>query len=170
MTRTIGRDIMSYLCGHKISAMPNKLMDSEDAAHRVRIFPCPECCKAAAVGSRARVFVNLQKISEEMSAIVLEVVDVYPLLAQMLMRDGYSPHGRSRDELHPGQSLAGTGEDSVLRKEFWFAASTEAAHMVALIDLVKDEVSWLEQYLPQPGAVLYLDFPSEPVHCLAVLP
>lgn len=151
---------MSYLCGHKVQFMPEKLIDSDDAACLVKMFPCPACCRATAANFQPELFVNLQKLSADMSAIVLEVVQAYPLLSQLLERDGYSRHGRSLDELHPGGSVSAAQKDSVLRKEFWFAASTEPAHVVALLDLVKCEVSWLEQYLIQADAVHYLDFPA----------
>lgn len=151
---------MTYLCGHQASFEHSKLF-SGDSDYAARAFPCPSCCRATALQAGAQVFVNMQKLSDEMSAIVLEVTDAYPLLERLLERDGYSHHGRSLDEFNPGQLISGSAEDQAWRKEYWFASNTEPGHVVALIGLVKEEVSWLEEYLPHPGSVHYLDFPPQ---------
>ena len=154
---------VEYLCGHKefpsceaLSSRANLYCDAES-------FPCPCCCKDSAQSLlvSTQVFVNMQYMSVEMSALVLEVVDAYPFLERILRRAGYAQKSPSRDELTPGDAVAFESSCMVWRKEFWFDVDTNPLHVIALIDVVKDEVAWLEGYLPQAQAVHYLDFPDK---------
>lgn len=100
----------------------------------------------------------MQQLPGAMSALVVEITQACQLLANLLELIGYVCREGSHDELHPG----GPPKDEqcpVWRKEYWFAAATHPFHMIALIDLVKDEVHWLETYLPESHAVHYLGFP-----------
>lgn len=100
----------------------------------------------------------MQQLPGAMSALVVEITQACQLLANLLELIGYVCREGSHDELNPG----GPPRDeqcAVWRKEYWFAAATHPFHMIALIDLVKDEVHWLETYLPGSDAVHYLGFP-----------
>ncbi len=133
----------------------------EDLYRAAEVFSCPVCCKesASALQLETQVFVNMQQLSDEMSALVLEVMHACRPLEDLLALTGYVRREGSRDELSPG-GLPGDGPHAVWRKEFWFAAATHPFHVIALIDLVKDEARWLETYLPESSAVNYLGFPA----------
>lgn len=156
--------VIEYKCGHKAFPTGEVLSSREGLYRDAECFPCPECCKKAAYSAshQTRVFVNMQRMSSEMSALVLEVADAYPFLEKILYQTGYSKKKSAQDELTLEGALCGEAAFMVWRKEFWFAVDTDPLHVVALVDLVKDEVSWLEGYLPHAQSVSYLSFATKP--------
>lgn len=154
--------VIKYLCGHQYPPDPDIHANREELYRAAESFPCPECCKGSArvLHIDTLVYVNMQSLSEEMSALVLEVTQCCPPLENLLALTGYSRRGRSLDELTPGGQVW-NDHHAVWRKEFWFAAATNPFHIIALIDLVKEEAHWLSHYLPGGAdAIRYLDFPQ----------
>lgn len=152
---------VTYLCGHKTIPELDLLASREELYRAAESFSCPACCRESAItlGMNTQVYVNMQSLSDDMSALVLEVTQCCPPLENLLALTGYARRARSLDELNPG----GKPKDerkAVWRKEFWFAAATNPFHVIALIELVKDEARWLQDYLLQPDAVHFLDFPE----------
>ncbi len=155
-----GLQVVKYGCGHPY------LTDRDSwvrLGHLYRIaepLACSECCKTSALklGIDTLIYVNMQRLSEKMSALVLEVTEVCPSLEALLLEADYCRHERSLDELNPGD-VTGGEPHAVWRKEFWFAADTDPLHVISLIDLVKDEARWLASYLPNPYPVRYFEFP-----------
>ncbi|SFN95120.1 hypothetical protein SAMN05660284_02595 [Formivibrio citricus] len=150
-----------YACGHKQVADSGLLARRGDLIDVASANPCTDCCRRIAeeAGAFPAVFVNVQRISDEMSAFVLELTEVYSPLDEILAQTGYARSARSLDELTPG-GVVDEYADSVWRKEFWFSLSTDPLHVLALMELVKEETGWLSGYLPDAGAVHYLDFPG----------
>lgn len=155
---------VEYLCGHKEFPSGDVLSSRAGLYCDAESFPCPCCCKDSAHSHllNTQVFVNMQCMSVDMSAFVLEIVDAYPFLEKILRRTGYAQKSPSLDELTLSDASASESSYMVWRKEFWFALDTHPLQVIALIDLVKDEVGWLEAYLPRAQAVHYLDFPGKP--------
>ncbi|MDR3412163.1 MAG: hypothetical protein P4L87_14665 [Formivibrio sp.] len=151
---------ITYRCGHEEFLEWSAMTSREDLYRAAEIFPCPGCCRLSANESQldTQVFVNMQQLSEGMSALVVEVTQVCVLLEELLALMGYVRREGSLDELHPGGAPRDE-QHAVWRKEFWFAAATSPFQVIALLDLVKDEARWLSNYLPEPNAVHYLGFP-----------
>lgn len=155
-----GLQVVRYGCGHQYLTDLDSWVKRNEWYRLAEPLACSECCKISAVelGINTQVYVNMQRLSEKMSALVLEVTEVCPLLEALLIASGYSRCGRSLDELSPG-GAAECGPYAVWRKEFWFAVDTDPLHVIALIDLVKEEARWLADYLPNPYPVRYFEFP-----------
>lgn len=153
--------IVKYQCGHECQADPELFSNREELYRAAESFPCPDCCRNSTLELQFDpvIYVNMQKLSHEMSALVLEVTQCCPSLENLLTLTGYTRRGRSLDELTPGGKPKNE-RHAVWRKEFWFAASTNPFHVIALTDLVKDEARWLATYLPAEDPVRYLDFPD----------
>lgn len=152
---------LQYVCGHRQLADTGFLDRREELCDAAVTVPCPACCRQVAEveGVFPAVFVNVQRLSNEMSAFVLELTEVYAPLDGLLEQTGYARRARSVDELTPACVMVDHA-GSAWRKEFWFASSSNPFHVIALIELVKEEVHWLSCYLPDAGAVHYLDFPG----------
>lgn len=152
---------LRHACGHSQQAFEGQDDALAELDRMALSVPCPDCCRmeTAKTGQYPAVFVNLQRLSDEMSAFVLEVTDVGVPLTFLLQDVGYAKRARSVDELTPGGTEP-VGKGSVWRKEFWFAAATSPLYVLALHGLVKDEVTWLSRYLPDSGAIHFLDFPE----------
>lgn len=152
---------LQYVCGHELSVDSGFLERKEEWCGAAVTIPCPTCCRLLAEenGVFPAMFINVQRISDEMSAFVLELTEICVPLDALLQQIGYAKRARSVDELTPG-GFADELPGSVWRKEFWFASSTNPFHVLALVELVKEEAHWLSNYLPDVGAVHYLDFPE----------
>lgn len=150
---------LTYACGHKLPSPINVSNHRESLYLAAVSFSCPRCCKESAEYHhlKTQVYVNMQRLSDDMSALVLEVTRVSEPLEQLLEFTGYTRRAQSLDELNPGGEVSDASR-AVWRKEFWFAAVTNPFHVISLIDLVKDEAQWLREYLSDSSAVHFLGF------------
>ncbi|AOY01750.1 hypothetical protein [Jeongeupia sp. USM3] len=153
---------MTYRCGHTLQPLAHAFEQHEAFLIRVA-FPCPACI--AEISRRAsldtQAYVNMQQLSPGMAAFVIEVDQTHDEFGKLLAAIGYARRGRSRDELTPGIEVVGD-DGCVWRKELWFATNTDPRHVVALIQHVKLEASWLGGYLSRGlAAVQYFAFPGE---------
>lgn len=151
-----------YLCGHEHSREAYERADdhSQTLSWAAITLPCPACCKDSLqeLDLSPQVYVNLQQISPGMAAFVIEVSDVVQPLDGVLELTGYIRRAASADELHPGGDVFDL-PCAVMRKEYWFASETEPMHVVALLRHLKQEMRWLETYLPAgERAIHFADF------------
>jgi hypothetical protein len=152
-------ELMRFRCGHEmtIPEVGEVVREFVDAA---REFDCPMCQQEHLHQSAqdACIFVNMQRLSPGLVAYVVEVCGVAGDLQHILKMAGYVLSRASHDEL----TLTDDGLLArVWRKEYWFADDTPPQHAVALLTLLKQEITWLSTYLPQGGkAVHYWDFPA----------
>jgi hypothetical protein len=140
-----------YRCGH---AYPAVQFDErkEHLAELVatgQTFLCPDCCRAAfaLLELNCEAYANLQQMSPDMNAFVIEVTRVISPLSDILALNDYQERAPSVDELTPGGEPLDLPH-TVWRKEFWFANDTNPVHVVMLMEHVKQEITWLASYMP----------------------
>ncbi|WP_035053967.1 hypothetical protein [Andreprevotia chitinilytica] len=151
-----------HRCGHALADVPADF-DTHEAYVLRAAFPCPHCTAETArrAGLKTRVFVNLQQLSPGMAAFVAEISEAGSELEDLLAAIGYGCRAKSTDELHPGTEVIEAAQGGVWRKEFWFATNADPRLVVALIQHIKLEVSWLTGYLPDgEQAVEFCAFPK----------
>ncbi|UXY14838.1 hypothetical protein N8I74_16185 [Chitiniphilus purpureus] len=157
----LGSNILSHRCGHSLSDMPPAFEQHEAFLIRAA-FPCPHCLTELARrhGLHTRAYVNMQQLSPSMIAFVVEVAHAADELGDLLSVIGYGRSTPSQDEMTPGTQAPGEG--TVWRKEMWFASNTDTRHVVALVDHIKLEMTWLSRYLPDGAVgVEFCKFPGE---------
>ena len=159
---SVVKSLPVYSCGHTHLNDAYERADdhSQTLSWAATSLPCAGCCRDSlrVLDLRPQVYVNLQQLSPGMAAFVIEVSEVVQPLDGVLDLTGYTRRAPSADELHPG----GDAFDvpcAVWRKEYWFANETEPMHVVALLRHLKQEMRWLETYLPDgERAVHFADF------------
>ncbi|KAF0814400.1 hypothetical protein IGB42_01301 [Andreprevotia sp. IGB-42] len=141
---------LTHRCGHALAELAADF-DTHEAYLIRAAFRCPGCIAdiTRRLGLNTRVYVNLQQLSPGMAAFVAEVSETGDELDDLLAAVGYGRRGKSGDELHPGVEISDPDQGSVWRKEFWFSTNADPRHVVALIDHIKLEMSWLSAYLPE---------------------
>ena len=159
---TMVRNLPQYACGHAHSASAYDRADdhSQTLSWAATDLPCPSCCRhlLATLDLNPEVYVNLQQLSPSMAAFVIEVNEVAQPLDGVLELTGYVRRAASADELNPGGDAFDL-PDAVWRKEYWFANETEPMHVVALLRHLKQEMRWLETYLPKGArGIHFADF------------
>ena len=155
---TLMQKLPKYTCGHTHSAQAYDLADNHSQAlcWAATSCPCPQCCLQTLdeLNFHPEVYVNLQQLSPGMAAFVIEVSDVNPPLDSVLVLTGYARRAPSADELTPG-GVAVDLSTAVWRKEYWFANETEPTHVIVLLRYLKQEIHWLETYLPKGEDGIY---------------
>ncbi|QKJ67820.1 hypothetical protein HQN60_14425 [Deefgea piscis] len=151
-----------YICGHHhpLEAYQQADDHSQTLCWSAMTLPCPNCCTqiVQTLDLNPQVYVNLQQLSSSLTAFVIEVSEVSQPLDGVLSLTGYVQRAASIDELHPGGDIFDL-PNAVWRKEYWFDNDTEPMHVVALLRHLKQEMRWLETYLPQGmRAIHFADF------------
>ncbi|WP_028456172.1 hypothetical protein [Chitinilyticum litopenaei] len=126
-------------------------------------FACPACQLALAVqqGKNTRAYVNMQQISTGMASFVIEISEATAVLGELLATQGFARSTPSQDELHPGNGLAATLA-VIWRKEFQFAVDIHPEFVLALMEVIKNEVRALSAYFPAgEQGVSFMAFPGD---------
>lgn len=141
----------TYKCSHE---HPEQDLDERKEHYNSLVasgleFLCPDCCRAEfkLLELDCQAYANLQQMSPEMSAFVIEVTRVISPLSEILALNDYQQRAPSLDEVTPGGEPLDLPH-AVWRKEFWFANATNPSHVVMLMEHVKQEMDWLATYMP----------------------
>ncbi len=151
---------MTHRCGHK--QLPSTSAFDQHEARFIRAaFSCPHCLAELARRSMldTRVFINLHQHAAGGLAFVIEVADASDELGELLASTGYHSNRKALEQM--ASSVRGVPEDDRFwRKELSFASDADPRQVVAMIEHVKLEMSWLEPYLPLGAeAIEYCTFP-----------
>lgn len=147
-----------YKCGH--AHLADQLDESKEhlasLMNSAKDTLCPECCRVEfqLLELDCQAYANLQHMSSEMSAFVIEVSGIIEPLSSILAQNDYQQRAPSIDELTPGGEAFDLPH-SVWRKEFWFANTTDPVHVVMLMDHLKQEMDWLASYMPSGKAGMH---------------
>ncbi|QLI80356.1 hypothetical protein HZU75_01735 [Chitinibacter fontanus] len=140
-----------YKCGHAHPILPydERKEHFAELVETGKAFLCPQCCRTEfkLLELKCEAYANLQQMSPEMCAFVIEVTRVISPLSEILALNDYQQRAPSIDELTPGGDPLDLPH-AVWRKEFWFANNTNPVHVVMLMEHVKQEIDWLASYMP----------------------
>ncbi|WP_373975857.1 hypothetical protein NT239_03580 [Chitinibacter sp. SCUT-21] len=142
---------VTYKCGHAYAAyeVDHRKEHFAELVDSAKHFLCPDCCRAEfkLLELNCQAYANLQQMSPDMSAFIIEVTKVISPLSDILLLNDYQQRAPSLDELTPGGEPLDLPH-AVWRKEFWFANNTNPMHVVMLMEHVKQEIDWLASYMP----------------------